>query len=158
MEGWGEEEEEGRTDGIKRSTASRAVWTAPPLYGCGSRCVLGGKRQRVDRRKKPERGCLPGCCSLGPLTGASALFSNTAHRHPDKTKTLIYTSLYLAISLCFSWLCDPPPPSLISACVWLFFFLLCFVSLSVHVYIYLIMFGCLCLCFHFSSGCRGAGW
>ncbi len=64
------------------------------------------------RERKPEHGCLPGCCSLGPLTGTSTLFSNTAHRQPDKTKTQIYTSLHLSISFCVSVLCYPPVPYL----------------------------------------------
>lgn len=89
-------------------------------------------------------GCLPGCYSLGPLTAASTLFSNTAHSPPDKAKTLIYTSL------CFSVLCYPPL-SLISAD----FFV---VSLSVYVYIYLIMFrSCRAHCSIFflrTQGCK----
>lgn len=72
--------------------------------------VCGERRRR--RERKPEHGCLPGCCSLGPLTGTSTLFSNTAHRQPDKTKTQIYTSLHLSISFCVSVLCYPPIPYL----------------------------------------------
>lgn len=97
------------------------------------------------RERKPEHGCLPGCCSLGPLTGTSTLFSNTAHRQPDRTTTLIYTSLHLFISSSFSVLCYLPIlylclgfcfPICMCTSVWL-----CFVA-PVCVSIFLCAQGC----------------
>ena len=84
-----------------------------------------------------EHSCLPGCCSLGPLTGASALFSNTASRQQDKTQTLIYTSLHLSISFCFSVLCYPLISALVfvlpSACVHLSDYVLLPVCVSIFL-------------------------
>lgn len=98
--------------------------------------------RKRHKERKPVPSCLPGCDSLGPLTGASTLFSNTAHRQPDKTKTLIYTSLHLTISFCFSVLCYPPIPYL---CRFLFCFAIC---ACVHLSDYVLL--PVRLCFHFS--------
>lgn len=100
-------------DGIKQSTENEFVWTDYTVTVCvrererqrenetgkpvcfKQKVTVCGERKGWRGRKperKPELGCLPGCCSLGPLTGTSTLFSNTAHRQPDNTKTLIYTT------------------------------------------------------------------
>lgn len=95
---------------------------------------------RMRHEERAVHGCFPGCCSLGPQTGAFTLFSNTAHWQPDKTKTLIYTSLHPTISLCFSVFCYPLISTIFlshylcmctsiwlcfTACVHVFFIFLC---------------------------------
>lgn len=111
----------GRMDEIKQSTANKLVWTLHTPSAALCVCVCDREvsvfwecdslDREGDGERWPEHGCLPGCCGLGPLTGASTLFSNTAHRQPDKTKTLIYTSLrcyppipYLCPGFCFCYL------------------------------------------------------
>lgn len=74
-----------------------------------------------------RKSYLARCWGLGPLTGASTLFSSAACRQPDSTKTLINPSIHLSLSA-FLYLSAPVPylyllfVSLLSACIhiWLF--------------------------------------
>ena len=72
---------------------------------CVCNCKVGVFQERSDsiwrgKETEAEHGCLPACCSLGPVTGTSTLFSNTAS--DSQTKTLIYTSLH-PLSLISAW-------------------------------------------------------
>lgn len=87
-----------------------------------------------------RKSYLARCWGLGPLTGASTLFSSAAHRQPDSTKTLINLSIHLSLPR-FLYLSAPHPLSLPTFC-------LTFICVCVHLIIY-----CQCVCLHFS--CAG---
>lgn len=98
---------EEREDGWDQTEHSEQVCD---MTACVCVCVsevakslcFGGKWHWRERKRQKESKPEHGCCSLGPLTGTSTLFSNTSRRQPDNSKTLIYTSLHLPIAFSFS--------------------------------------------------------
>lgn len=85
-----------------------------------------------------RKSYLARCWGLGPLTGASTLFSSVAHGQPDSTKTLINLSIHLSLPR-FLYLSAPHPLSLptfcltficVCVCIWLFI-----ASVSVSIFL-----------------------